>query len=50
MTMPETIKAIETALMAVIQMEDAETWDEQLDCIEALRKLRNKLKYKENAK
>ena len=47
MTTTETIKAIETALVAVIEMEDADTFDEQLDCIEALKKLRNKLKEKE---
>lgn len=39
--------AIDKALMAIIEMEDADTFDEQLDCIEALKKLRTKLKYKE---
>lgn len=43
-------KLIDTALMAIIEMEDIDTFDEQLDCIEALKKLRNKLKDKENAK
>ena len=41
---------IDKVLMAIIEMEDADTFDEQLDCIEALKKLRNKLKDKENAK
>ena len=41
---------IDTALMAIIEMEDADTFDEQLDCIEALKKLRTKLKDKENTK
>ena len=50
MTTTETIKAIETALVVIIEMEDANTFDEQLDCIEALKKLRNKLKDKENTK
>ncbi len=40
-------KLIDTALMAIIEMEDADTFDEQLDCIEALKKLRTKLKHKE---
>lgn len=47
MTTTETIKAIETALMAIIEMDDVDTFDEQIDCIEALRKLQRKLKYKE---
>ena len=41
---------IDKALMAIIEMEDTNTLDEQLDCIEALKKLRTKLKDKENAK
>jgi hypothetical protein len=41
---------IDKALMAIIEMEDADTFDEQLDCIEALKKLRNKLKEKEKRK
>lgn len=47
MTTTETIKAIETALMAIIEMDDIDTFDEQIDCIEALRKLQRKLKHKE---
>ena len=50
MTTTETLKIIDAALMAIIEMEDADTFDEQLDCIEALKRLRNKLKDKENAK
>ena len=41
---------IDKALMAIIEMEDADSFDEQIDCIEALKKLRAKLKDKENAK
>ena len=44
------LKIIDITLVAIIEMEDADTFDEQLDCIEALKKLRNKLKAKENAK
>ena len=40
---------IDKFIMYIIEMEDADTFDEQLDCIEALKKLRNKLKDKENA-
>lgn len=39
---------IDKAIMYIIEMEDADTLDEQMDCIEALKKLRNKLKDKEN--
>jgi hypothetical protein len=41
---------IDKAIMYIIEIEDADTFDEQLDCIEALKKLRTKLKNKENAK
>lgn len=41
---------IDEVLMAIIEMEDADTFDEQLDCIEALKKLRTKLKHKEATK
>ena len=47
---PIDLMHIDKALMAIIEMEDADSFDEQLDCIEALKKLRNKLKYKENSK
>ena len=50
MTTTETLKAIDTALMAICELTDTDTLDEQLDCIEALKKLRTKLKDKENAK
>ena len=42
--------AINNCIMHIIEMEDVDTLDEQLDCIEALKKLRNKLKDKESAK
>lgn len=46
---PVDLITINNCLMHIIEMEDADTLDEQLDCIEALKKLRNKLKDKENA-
>lgn len=53
MTTAETLKIIDTALMAIIEMDDFDTWVEQLECIEPLRNLRNKLAeqiQKENTK
>ena len=47
-TLPTLLKLLDTTLVAIIEMEDEDTFDEQLDCIEALKKLRNKLKDKEN--
>lgn len=44
------LKRINNALMSIIEMDDTDTVDEQLDCIEALTRLRKKLKDKENAK
>lgn len=44
------LKLIDTTMLAICELTDADTFDEQLDCIEALKKLRNKLKAKENAK
>lgn len=41
---------IDNALMFICELTDADTLDEQLDCIEALKKLRNKLKDKESVK
>ena len=41
---------IDNALMFICELTDTDTLDEQLDCIEALKKLRNKLKDKENTK
>lgn len=38
---------IDQVIMALIEMEDIDTLDEQMDCIEALKKLRTKLKAKE---
>ena len=38
---------IDKALVAICELTDTDTFDEQLDCIEALKKLRNKLKDKE---
>ena len=47
---PSVLIHIDTALMSIITMEDVDTLDEQLDCIEALKRLRNKLKDKEELK
>lgn len=41
---------IDNALMFICELTDTDTLDEQLACIEALKKLRNKLKDKENTK
>jgi hypothetical protein len=41
---------IDKVLMAIIEMEDADSFNEQMDCIEALKKLRAKLKHKEATK
>lgn len=49
-TLSTFLRLIDTTLMAICELTDADTFDEQLDCIEALKKLRNKLKDKENAK
>ena len=38
---------LDHALMFIIELTDTDSIDEQLDCIEALKKLRNKLKDKE---
>lgn len=45
-----TYTPIDNALMFICELTDTDTLDEQLDCIEALKKLRNKLKEKENGK
>ena len=44
------LKLIDTTMLAICELTDTDTFDEQLDCIEALKKLRAKLKEKENAK
>lgn len=49
-TNPIVLTPIDNALMFICELTDTDTIDEQLDCIEALKKLRNKLKDKENAK
>ena len=41
---------IDKALMFICELTDTDTIEEQLDCIEALKKLRNKLKDKESTK
>ena len=41
------LKLIDTTMLAICELTDTDTFDEQLDCIEALKKLRNKLKYQE---
>lgn len=46
---PAIYTPIDNALMFICELTDTDTLDEQLDCIEALKKLRNKLKGKENA-
>jgi hypothetical protein len=44
------LKLIDTTILAICEMIDTDTLDEQFDCIEALKKLRNKLKDKERMK
>ena len=44
---PVDLTAINNCIMHIIEMEDTDTFDEQLDCIEALKRLLNKLKQKE---
>ena len=44
------LELVDKALMSIIEIFDTDTLDEQLDCIEALKKLRTKLKDKENTK
>lgn len=46
----ENLQLVDKALMSIIEMFDTDTIDEQMDCIEALKKLRNKLKDKERMK
>lgn len=47
---PIVLTPIDNALMFICELTDTDTLDEQLDCIEALKKLRNKLKDKESVK
>lgn len=49
-TLSTFLKLIDTTMLAICEMTDTDTLDEQLDCIEALKKLRTKLKDKENDK
>ena len=49
-TLPTFLRLIDTTLTAICELTDTDTLDEQLDCIEALKKLRNRLKDKESAK
>ena len=44
------LRLIDTTLMAICELTDTDTLDEQFDCIGALTRLRTKLKDKENAK
>lgn len=44
---PIVLMHIDTVLMSIIEMTDIDSLDEQMDCIEALKKLRKKLKDKE---
>ena len=46
----ENLQLVNKALMSIIEMFDTDTIDEQMDCIEALKKLRTKLKHKEETK
>ena len=39
---------IDKFIMYIVEMEDSDTLDEQMDCIDALKRLRNKLKLKED--
>jgi hypothetical protein len=41
----KNLRLIDKALMAIIEMDDTLTCDEQLDCIDALRKLKNKYQH-----
>lgn len=41
------LNLIDTTMLAICELTDTDTLDEQLDCIEALKRLRNKLKDKE---
>lgn len=43
---PIVLTPIDNALMFICELTDTYTLDEQLDCIEALKKLRNKLNIK----
>lgn len=47
-TLSTFLRLIDTTLTAICELTDTDTIDEQLDCIEALKKLRNKLKDREN--
>ena len=47
MTNKENLKLVNKAIQSIIDMEDVGTLDEQFDAIDALRKLRTKLKHKE---
>lgn len=38
----KNLKLIDQAIMSIVEMDDTITCDEQLDCIDALRKLRTK--------
>jgi hypothetical protein len=44
------LKLIDTTMLAICELTDTDTLDEQMDCIEALKKLRTKLKDKEEHK
>ena len=47
---PIVLTHIDNALMFICELTDTDTLDEQLDCIEALKKLRKKLKNQEETK
>lgn len=50
MTDKENLALVNKAIQCIVEMEDVDTLDEQLDCIDALRRLRTKLKDKEATK
>ena len=50
MTNTESLKLVNEALMSVVEMDDADTFDEQCDAIDVLKKIRAKLKSKEEIK
>ena len=43
MTITQNIEYVNKAIAFIVLTEDVDTIDEQCDCIEALRKLKNKL-------
>ena len=44
MTKTENLNAVEIALMMIMKMDDHDTWENQVDCIGHLRRLRDRIK------